>query len=238
MFDLLLACPLLVEQVGRGSVGFGINHEMSDFKMRRKKNLDLVLCRPASDDEPPTTFQSFVKQYGIRLDKKEKAALESLPDVHRRTVGAVHLALEAKATMTAHSKARPRLYDELNSSHLTIHGNADIAIAAGIVIVNVAETFISPDLNKTPGDRSVVSEHSQPRDAEALMNKVREIPRRTKTGEEGFDAIAIVVVDCANDGSPVRLIERRPAVPKNDVFHYESMIHRVVQLYETRFQSV
>jgi len=56
--------------------------------------------------------------------------------------------MEAKACMTAHQRALPRLYDELNSSHLTVHGAADHAIAAGFVMVNAATKFLSTDLNK------------------------------------------------------------------------------------------
>ena len=46
--------------------------------------------------------------------------------------------------MTAHGKALPRLHDELNSSHLTIHGASDYAIAAAFALVNAAATFVSP----------------------------------------------------------------------------------------------
>ena len=74
------------------------------------------------------------------------------------------LALEAKACMTEHGKARPRLYDELSSSHLTVHGANDAAIAAAFVMVNAATSFISPDRNKWDLSRHdpVVNEHRQP----------------------------------------------------------------------------
>jgi serine/threonine protein kinase len=81
------------------------------------------------------------------------------------------------------------------------------------------------------------SRHHQPRDAEAVIAKVRELPRRTKQGEEGFDAMAIVLVDCRNDGSTVKLVEKRPTPPPGDIFHYEAMIRRVAQLYESRFAA-
>ena len=60
------------------------------------------------------------------------------------------MALEAKACMTEFGKARPRLYDELNSSHLTIHGDTNSAIAAGFALVNAAESFVSPLRNPWP----------------------------------------------------------------------------------------
>jgi hypothetical protein len=50
--------------------------------------------------------------------------------------------------MTAHQRALPRLYDELNSSHTTVHGASDHAIAAGFAMINIAPRYLSPDLNK------------------------------------------------------------------------------------------
>jgi hypothetical protein len=151
---------------------------------------------------------------------------------------AVLVAMEAKAAMTAHSKARPRLYDELNSSHLTVHGASRQALAVGFVMVNVSTTFVSPDLNKTPGQATVVSRHTQPRDAEGIVAKVREIPRRTGQGQNGYDGLAIVALDCANDGTPVSLVPGSPAPQPGDIHHYDSMIARVATEYDTTFVNV
>ena len=244
LFDLLRICPLLAEHASRGAVAYGINHEMRDFRNNRKKDLDLVLCTPSSGEKvgrAARSMKALVGAWNIALTPAESMTLAALPDLSEAAVGAVHVALEAKAAMTEHTKARPRLYDELNSSHLTIHGATDLAIAAGFVMINLAETFISPDRNKH--DLSSlppkITTHKQPRAAEAVIQKVREIPRRTKTGDEGFDALAIVVVDCRNDGSPVTVVEaRQPAPPPGDIFQYESMIRRVGQLYEARFPRV
>ena len=114
------------------------------------------------------------------------------------------MALEAKACMTAHNKSEPRLYDELNSSQQTIHGAADQAIAVGLAMVNIADTFISPGRQKGGVD-PVVTQHNQPAVTESVIEKLRELPRRTATGTEGFDALGIIVVDLRNDGSPVRV---------------------------------
>ena len=93
---------------------------------------------------PVRSFRSLVEKYGIVADAREEAVLDALPDIPAAPVGAVHVALEAKACMTEHMKARPRLYDELNSSHATIHGNTDKAIAVGFVMVNMAATSEAP----------------------------------------------------------------------------------------------
>ena len=66
----------------------------------------------------------------------------------RGPVGNVLVALEAKACMTKFASSRPRLYDELNSSHLTIHGASAQAAAAALVMINLSPEFISPERNK------------------------------------------------------------------------------------------
>lgn len=240
LFDLLQVCPTLAQHVRSGEVAFGINHEMSDFKVNRKKNLDLVICTPLEDTAGTRTFHDLVSDWKIELSRNERAALAKLPVLRRGEVGAVHVALEAKACMTAHVRALPRLYDELNSSHLTIHGATDIAIAAGFAMVNLATEFISPDRNKHDLRSSPphVSKHRQPDDAIRAIEKVKEIRRRGRPGEEGFDALAIVVIECRNDETPVRLVTASPAPAQSSILHYESMILRLGQLYQSRFASL
>lgn len=236
LFDLLQHSALLRSHVQSGSLIFGINHEMRDFRTSRKKDLDLVLARPGDGSiVRPLTFRSLAEKWNILLDAEEQRVLSSLPDPIQSPVGTVHLALEAKACMTEHMKARPRLYDELNSSHDAVHGSSEMAIAAGFVMINVADEFISPEMNKF-GAELHVAKHDQPRVTQKTIEKVLEIPRRTTTSTSGFDALAIVLVDCRNDGaSPVRIVNDRPAPEPGDPVHYDSMIARIVHLYESRF---
>jgi hypothetical protein len=231
VLDLLLNCPLLRRHVGNGRVFFGINHEMRDFQQNRKKDLDVVLCTAGSGNAPAETLRSKAADYAIALDSSEEGLLNGLPELSRKPVGSVLVALEAKACMTAHQKALPRLYDELNSSHLTVHGATDEAIAAGFVMVNAATSFISPTKGAVP------NLHRQPFATEIVKSKVAELPRRSAVGRAGFDALAVVVVDCQNDGSPVSLVPSL-SPPVGDSFNYESMIHRLAQLYATRFHHL
>lgn len=240
LFDLLLTSRVLVDQFRGGRVAFGINHEMRDFRTGRKKNLDLVICTPgtAKNERAQLDFRALAKDWKIALDLDAQRALDALPPIRQAVVGEVHVALEAKACMTAHRKARPRLYDELSSSHLTIHGSSANAIAAGFVMVNVADEFISPGRNKwsLAEKPAEVTKHKQPADTLAVLEKIREIPRRASTQEAGFDALGFVVVDCRNDGkSPFKVVETPPAIGTGDVLHYDSMIRRTAKLYESRF---
>lgn len=240
IFDLLRTCPLLRRHVEAGRVGFGINHEMRDFVHDRKKNLDVVLCTPSGGVAASgVTLADLVETYAILLSAEERAALQALPALHRTPVGAVLMALEAKAAMTAHQRALPRLYDELNSSHSTVHGATDQAIAAGFVMVNVAENYLSPDLNKkNRASDPEWSRHAQPRDAGLVIDKVRQLPKRAKLGDTGYDALAIVVIDMANDGGEVRLVTSPPAPQPGDIYHYASMIDRTAHIYATRFKDL
>ena len=243
LFDLMRCCTLFRSHVEAGAIGFGINHEMQDFRTGRKKNLDLVIStagsKPAQDKSPPS-FVDLMQHYEIALTDEELRELQSHPPLQRVPVGTVHLALEAKATMTEHTKALPRLHDELNLSHLTIHGSSDFAIAVGFAMVNLAAIFVSPtrNLRSLSHEPPVVNEHTQPRDAYRTIAKIREIPRRANVGEVGFDALGIVVVELSNDGTPAKLIRDPPAPPPADIFHYDQMIRRIRSLYEGRFASL
>jgi hypothetical protein len=214
---------------------------MRDFVHDRKKNLDLVLCTAsgATSNVSTVTLPSIAAEYEIELTTSEKAELDALPILRRAPVGSVLAALEAKACMTAHQRALPRLYDELNSSHLTVHGANDQAIAAGFAMINIASRYLSPDRNKNKrAKRPVWSIHNQPRDAQLAIDKVRQLPRRSRAGDTGYDALSIVVVECANDGSPVTLVKGPPAPLASDIYHYASMIDRLSHIYATRFNNL
>lgn len=248
--DLMSRCPLLREHVAAGKVGLGINHELRDFRNNKKKNLDLVLCRigPAVSKggskggvRGASDFAGLASAYGLVLSAPERRALASLPSLPIAGVATVLVATEAKAAMTAFLKARPRLKDELTSSHQTIHGDNESAIAAGLVLINGAATFVSPDMNKhaLAQTAAVVSKHRQPDDAEKVVAGLRDIQRRSAPNDAGFDALGVVVVNCRNDGSPVTRITTHPPAPvAADDFDYARFVDRVAHLYATRFSHL
>lgn len=73
---------------------------------------------------------------------------------------------------------------------------------------------------------------------EIVNEKGRELRRRGRPGEEGYDAIGIVVVDCVNDGSPVSLVSDPRAPGLRDPFHYDAMIRRIVHQHDTLFATL
>ncbi len=251
MFDLIEHCPLLRQHIDARKIGFGINHELRDFRTQRKKNLDLVVCTPSPSGiiaekrgkitkKPIHGFADLAEEFEVTLSSKEQAVLASLPELRIVPVGSVCIALEAKAVMTEHIKALPRLHDELDSSHLTIHGHADHSIAAALVTINFANEFSSSDRNKhdmkTRG--RVLMEHVQPKCTLRTIEKVREIRRRSVPSEQGFDAIGITLIDFANDGNPVGVVTKPPAPQPNDDFHYDRMVERISSQYRAKFQGL
>ena len=238
LFDLLQTCSLLRDHVAAGKVCFGINHEMRDFKQDRKKKLDLVLCTRRNETSQ-LLFSDYGDDCGVLLNPAETAALAKLPTLHRAAVSNVLVALEAKACMTEHGKAVPRLHDELSSSHQTIHGDTGGAIAAGFVMINCAETFISPDRNRkrVRGGKFVINAHDQPPAAEKMLGAIMKIPRRSDDSGIGFDGVGISMVRCANDGSPVTIDTlANSKVP--DIVKYDSFVRRLSHLYATKFGAI
>lgn len=239
--DLLNHSALLRQHAQSGTVVLGVNHTMTDFATGRKKDLDLVIARPAAPVVPGArTFAALATQYGIPLDQQEQELLRVLPTITIGAVGAVLVALEAKACMTAHVKSLPRLYDELNSSHLCVHGASRQALAIGYVQVNAAEEFLSPVVNNraTEVADAQVTKHRQPGDTIRVLQKVAEIPRRSNSSESGFDGVGITVLQIRNDGGPVHIVDGPPAPQPGDSFHYDSMIVRMANEYDTTFAKI
>ena len=134
-----------------GKVVFGINQEMRDYRTNRTKDLNLVIATPGTaptSARRPATLKELAERWKVLLTDDQRQVLADLPPITEGPTGVVLAALEAKACMTAHIKALPRLFDELNSSHLTVHANTDGALAVGFAMVNASPTFVSPDLNK------------------------------------------------------------------------------------------
>lgn len=239
--DLLTTSALLRRHAEEGKVVLGVNHTMTDFATGRKKDLDLVIARPA--EAPPAGSKSFAylaSRYGIPLNSAEQSLLVGLPTVPIGRAGAVLVALEAKACMTAHVKSLPRLYDELNSSHLCVHGASRQALAIGYVQVNAADEFLSPVVNNhaTTAADAAVTTHRQPADTLRVIGKVAEIPRRSTSSESGFDGIGITVLRLRNDGGDVRIVDTSPAPQPGDSFHYDGMIVRMANEYDTTFSRI
>ena len=207
--DLIEACPAIREQGRADKIVYGINARHT-FPNGKKKTLDLAIGTPAGPGSP------------ILFNEAIRAG----------TIDRVLIACEAKTVMTEHGKSQPRVFDELGSSHEIVHQGDRQAIAAGITVVNIAETFVSPLRQK--GEELHVSKHKQPHAAERMVNHLRGLPIRDALDETGFDAYATVVVDCDNQG-PVMLWTKPPSPQPGDRDHYEVFVKRIVDAFAERF---
>lgn len=241
LFDLLQQSELLTGHVAAEKVTFGINRTMRDFRTGRTKDLDLVVSRPGSGalSRPPSTMHDLALRWGLRLTPEQWARLPELAPLIEGSAGNVLVALEAKACMTAHIKALPRLFDELSSSYSTVHGDTQEAIAVGFVMINASPTFLSADMNKYDLSERHPTVNTHPAHAVArTITKMREIDRRNAPGTHGFDAFGAMVVSMRNDGSPVTSVTAPPAPKATDVDSYEGMVRRIVQRYAVTFGHV
>jgi hypothetical protein len=243
LFDLMRSSEVIRRHASSSKIVFGINHPFRDFRTNKPKKLDLVIARPALEQwrlsRKPQTLTSFASKYTVGLTDHEEDELNRLPELKEGLVGNVLLAIEAKACMTEHQKALPRLYDELNSSHRIVHGESDQAIAAGFVLINIADRFISSDRNygRSASDFKW-NTHPQPRFVELTLDTINQLPRRTRPGEEGYDALGVVILHCLNNGSEITIHRLPPAPQTDEVYHYAAFIARLRGFYESRFGHI
>jgi hypothetical protein len=85
---------------------------------------------------------------------------------------------------------------------------------------------------------AIVTEEAQPKSLRRTLDKIAEIPRRSNVRETGFDGVGVVVVDGVNDGSPFTLVTASPAPQAGEPFHYDGMIARMANEYDTSFSAV
>jgi hypothetical protein len=207
--DLLTACAVLRSQALSDKVVYGINARHT-FPNGKRKTLDLAVGTAVAIHDTPRFADA----------------------IHTGELKRVLIACEAKTVMTEHGKSQPRVFDELASSHEIVHQGDRQAIAAGITVVNIAKTFVSPLRQK--GKKLYVSQHKQPQAAERMVNHLRGLPIRSSVDETGFDGYATIVVDCDNQG-PAMLWTKPPAPQPGERDYYDAFINDIASAYATRF---
>jgi len=208
--DLLEGCPVLRAQAESGQVICGINVRFVWPTTGKTKTLDLAIGPPVA---PPP-------------------AGETAPVVNAKLAD-VFLACEAKSVMTEHGKSQPRVYDELSSSHEIVHQGNQETIAAGLTVVNICATFVSPLRQKAPGTPHV-SQHKQPQAAGRMVEHLRGLPIRDAVGQVGFDAYATIVLSCDNQNAAVVWTDP-PAPQPGDRDHYGTFLESISRFYSERF---
>ncbi len=146
--------------------------------------------------------------------------------------------------MTEHGKARHNRLRDLQAFHGHAHSYNARVVAAGLVVVNVAEFFWSP--TRGTGDISIHRNLQQlGRDTVDLY---RSIPLRNSPHDgPGIEALAVIVVEhdniAQNPAPPVgapsaqttQLVTGPPAPPPGDPLNYSALVHRICSAYRERW---
>jgi hypothetical protein len=218
--DLLDHCPPIAKKAAEGKVVAQLNHTVTVRYQRW--NIDLAMGPPAGSPEPPENEQR------IRF---------AVPTV-------IEVAFEAKGVMTEHGKARHNRLRDLQAFHSHAHDYDQKAVAGGLVVVNVADTYWSPTR-----DEKDVTVH---RDIESVASETvelfRNIPiRNVPSDGDGMEAMGVLVVDHDNlgknpnppasapTGEPATLVTAKPAPSAGDPLNYSTMIYRLCRSYEDRW---
>ena len=240
--DLLRESPELREAVADGRVGFQVNPKMRD-RTNREKTLDLGFGL-VDDAAPPgrgRSLEELLAEYLAVLTPEDREIVAELPNIKEARSKQDLVVLENKACMTAHSKAAPRLRNELEGAVDAINSSDPDSVAGGLVLVNAADYFYSPVYRDNgyvePSDRRP-TQHHQPADAAVCISRLRNIPLRTKDKKYGYDALGIVVIDAKNNGQPWTLVEEAAygAPAPQDIWSYTRMIQQLAKVYRQRIK--
>lgn len=233
LFDLLIECDVFQDAVRNGRVAFGINHVMVG---PINKTLDLVVTRPSAH-RPMRKRKSFAEVaggLGIDLSAEDHRLLAALPVLEqdgKDDVSEVAIALEAKACMTEHIKSLPRLHAEILATGYLAKRAAPQCISVSYSLVNAASAFFSPS------GKGKANVHDQPDHARRVVEMIeRAVPTLTESRDYGYDVVGVTVIDCRNDGSPVRVVEDRHIGPgARHHLQYERMIRNLCSQFRGRF---
>jgi len=212
--DLIEACPELAAHAATGKVVGGVNAPFT-FASGKRKTLDLAVGIPAR------VATDFVYT----------------PPISGGQIASVRISCEAKQCMTEHSKTKPRIFDELSSSHEIVHQGDTRAVAAGIVVVNIADRYASPTRQVSGEGDLIVTPHRQPGVTEDMVRHLRGLVMRDEVGQVGFDALCALVIDCDNMGGPCTLHTAPPSPQLGDRDHYATFLSRIATFYAERFSE-
>ncbi|MHB1421606.1 MAG: hypothetical protein ACYC3I_00135 [Gemmataceae bacterium] len=224
--DLVAACPSLRVHAEADHIVYGINCLYTFPISGKTKTLDFVIAKGKPEEVAERIGGAIAPAALLGTKKIGNRKIKQL------AVERVLISCESKAVMTEHSKSKPRLFDELSSSHEIVHQGDPEAIAAGITVVNIAKTFVSPTRQK--GGDLVVTPHRQPDVTRQMVEHLRGLPIRTDRATAGFDAYATIVIDC--DNQKVASLWTEPPAPQvGDRDHYDTFLLALSQAYEDRF---
>ena len=205
--DLLTSCPAIARRAAAGELVYDVNFTL--WTGTAEWNVDLVMGQPAIGKPEPPTGKARIR---------------------RARPSTVQIAMEIKAVMTEHRKAVKNRKRDFEAHHDHVHRYNERAVAAGLLLVNIASTFRSPL-------RPTVTVHREPdKLVQHCIDQMRAVAVRTSSPGVGLEAKGIIVVEVDNEnlqGASYR--STRPAPPLGDPLHYDAFLQTICQAYTSRF---
>lgn len=176
------------------------------------------------------------------IEEKKNAAIatrfvsRNVDLVLRTEVGPGKTALvtvENKTIMTAHGKARKNRLGDLIAYANHVHNHSRNCIAAGLLVVNASTTYENPD----PFAKGISrARFDMPKVLASTIDLFARIPLRERS-EDSYDtpeALGLILINYDGLRAP-KLVSRSPAPQKDNPLFYKNFIHRIAQIYESRF---
>jgi hypothetical protein len=143
----------------------------------------------------------------------------------------VWIAIDAKAIMTEHGKARRNRQRDLNSMGEILRRMDPVPVTGAFVVINMASKFRSPL-------RSGITQH---RNIERIVGEtiplMQEILKDEKKGRPGLDAIGVTIVNYPNtEGSDCLLVQDSPAPDSLSPLYYDAFVSRLCDEFAKRFK--
>jgi hypothetical protein len=160
----------------------------------------------------------------------------------------IQIAIELKAILTEHGKARKNRLRDFNSFHGYAHEYNPKTVAGAFLMVNSSRYFYSP-LRK---EDDITDHNRKNASARKIANNAVDIfrsihLRNSAVDAPGMEAIGVVVVEHDNlqfhpdktnylhQHSPTVLAPSPPNPKLGDPLHYQSMLQRLCMAYTERF---
>lgn len=225
--DLIEHCPLMAERAARGELVAKLRHHQqvgyNDWV------IDIALGTCAGKAVPPDPA----------VDGR---ILMTAPSV-------IQVAIELKAILTEHGKARKNRLRDFEAFHGYAHQYHPRTIAAAFVAVNASELFYSPLRSEGDITRHGSSRASAREVARNAVDLFRAIHlRNSESDVPGMEAVGVIVIEHDNlnvhkDRAKVAPLHMRsrispipPSLPVGDPLHYQTMIQRICTSYSQRFR--
>jgi len=219
--DLVENCPRIAQHASKGQLVYDINYKIQAGTT--EWNIDYVLGQPAEVAGPPPGGEV----------------------IRRARPSYLRIAIEAKAVMTEHGKAQRNRQRDIDAFHQHVHASDNDTIAAGIVVLNIADTFCSPLRNKQTEcpkcghqfQPLLVTTHEQPKTlVKTGVTLFRGLPGRSRPEDIGLEAMCVVVVDYSNRQKAVARVQTKSPAPEvGDPLHYDHFIQVICQRYTSRW---